>query len=341
MEKNELKIAQWWQVTAHDKILCTLCPRYCKIGPGQHGFCFVRKNIDGKLYSIGYGRPSGFALDPIEKKPLFHFLPGSVILSFGTAGCNLGCQFCQNWTTSKAHLTEVNALFASPDDVVALARRHQAPSIAITYNEPTIIGEYVKDLAKLARAEGIHSVMVTNGYIDKQARKEVYQDVAAANVDLKGFTERFYRKLTFSRLAEVLDTLVWLKNETEVWLEITTLLIPGENDSADEIGQLCEWILAHLGAEVPLHFSAFHPDYKMLNVPRTPLATLTRARKIALAAGIQYCYLGNIQEADGQTTFCPSCHTELIRRDWHTIISNQLKSGRCGHCGAKIAGVGL
>lgn len=341
MEINELKIARWWQEGARDKIRCTLCPRYCKIGPGQHGFCFVRKNIDGKLYSIGYGRPTGFALDPIEKKPLFHFLPGSTILSFGTAGCNLGCQFCQNWTTSKAQLNEVNAIFASPEDVVALAQRHHAPSIAITYNEPTIIGEYVADIAKLAKAEGIHSVMVTNGYIDKEARKQVYQDIAAANVDLKGFTEQFYRKLTFSHLADVLDTLVWLKNETAVWFEITTLLIPGENDSDDEIRRLCDWILAHLGAEIPLHFSAFHPDYKMLNTPRTPPATLLQARKIAIAAGIKHCYLGNIQDSDGQTTFCPHCHTELIRRGWQTIKSSQLKSGCCGRCGAKIAGFWL
>lgn len=338
MQANELKVARWWHAGAHGKIVCTLCPRYCKIGSGQHGFCFVRRNIDGILFSIGYGRPTGFAMDPIEKKPLFHFLPGSSILSFGTAGCNLGCRFCQNWTTSKAHLNDLNALYASPEEVVALARHYHSPSIAITYNEPTIIGEFVIDIARLARAEGIHSVMVTNGYIDKQARKEVYQHIDAANVDLKGFTEQFYRRLTFSRLADVLDTLVWLKNETDVWLEITTLLIPNENDSVEEIHRQCDWILKNLGDEVPLHFSAFHPDFKMLDKPRTPPATLAMARKIAVSAGIKYCYLGNIHINDGQTTLCPQCQTVLIRRDWHTVISRQLKNGQCVHCGAKIAG---
>ncbi|MCK5034085.1 MAG: AmmeMemoRadiSam system radical SAM enzyme, partial [Calditrichia bacterium] len=260
---SNYKLAQWWEPTDSGKLLCTLCPRYCKIGEGQAGFCFIRQNIDGKLYSIGYGRPTGFAIDPIEKKPLHHFYPGSGILSFGTAGCNLGCKFCQNWSMSKAKIDDLKALHVSPEDVVKLAKKNNVSSIAYTYNDPTIFGEFVIDISKLARDEGISSVMVTAGYIDKNARKDVYKYIDAANVDLKAFSEVFYRKLTLSDLNDVLDTLLWLKNETEVWLEITTLLIPDENDSESEIKQMCEWILANIGDSVPLHFTAFHPDFKM------------------------------------------------------------------------------
>jgi len=236
-------LAKWWEPTDNQKILCTLCPRYCKIGDGQPGFCYIRQNHGGKLYTIGYGKPTGFAIDPIEKKPLNHFLPGTSILSFGTAGCNLGCKFCQNWSMSKAKLDDMNSLTVSPKGVVELAKSYDTPSIAFTYNDPTIFGEYVIDISKIAREEGIKSVMVTAGYIDKEARKDVYKYVDAANVDLKGFTERFYWKNTISHLDDVLDTLVWLKNETEVWFEITTLLIPDENDSPEEIKQECDWIL--------------------------------------------------------------------------------------------------
>lgn len=331
--------ALWWQETDHDRLLCTLCPRYCKIGEGQSGFCYIRKNIDGKLYSLGYGRPTGFAIDPIEKKPLNHFLPGTGILSFGTAGCNLGCKFCQNWTMSKAHLDEVNSLYASPEQVVELARKHQVPSIAYTYNDPIIFGEYVVDISRLAREEHIRSVMVTNGYIDPEARKDVFRFVDAANVDLKAFTERFYSKLTLSHLAPVLDTLKWLVHETDVWLEITTLLIPGENDSDEEIKQMIGWILSNLGADVPIHFTAFHPSFRMLDHPPTPHSTLTRARKIALDAGIHFCYVGNVRDVPGQTTFCPNCHAALIERDWHSIYTNNIKEGHCAKCGQKIPGV--
>jgi pyruvate formate lyase activating enzyme len=228
LERNidELIPAKWWEPIDKNKILCTLCPRYCKIGEGQPGFCYIRQNHKGKLYTIGYGRPTGFAIDPIEKKPLNHFYPGTSILSFGTAGCNLGCKFCQNWSISKAKLDDSNSIDSSPEDVVNLAKQYKVPSIAYTYNDPTIFGEYVIDISKIAREEGINSVMVTAGYIDKNARKDVYKYIDAANVDLKGFTERFYNKLTFSSLKDVLDTLIWLKNETDIWFEITTLLIP-------------------------------------------------------------------------------------------------------------------
>jgi pyruvate formate lyase activating enzyme len=331
--------ARWWQKTDTSKILCTLCPRYCKIGPGQSGFCYIRQNVDGTLVTAGYGHPTGFAVDPIEKKPLNHFLPGTGILSFGTAGCNLGCKFCQNWSMSKAKLDERHALSVSPAEVVALAQRYGTPSIAYTYNDPVIFGEYVIDISRLAREAGIKSVMVTNGYIDKEARKEVYACVDAANVDLKAFNERFYHKLTFAHLADVLDTLRWLKHETPVWFEITTLLIPAENDSADELKRMCDWILSNLGDSVPLHFTAFHPDFKMLDRPPTPASTLRQARSLALAAGIKYCYLGNVLDREGQTTCCPQCKKPLIERDWHSVVKKNMKEDKCGYCGTIIPGV--
>lgn len=339
MQSHGYHIAKWWETAANEKLLCTLCPRYCTIGEGQAGFCFIRQNINGKLYSIGYGRPTGFAIDPIEKKPLNHFLPCSEILSFGTAGCNLGCKFCQNWSTSKARIDSTNSIYATPEEVVDLALRYNTPSIAYTYNDPVIFGEYVIDISRIARKEGIKNVLVTAGYIDKEARKEVYKYVDAANVDLKAFTETFYHKLTFSHLDDVLDTLKWIKHETEVWLEITNLIIPGENDNEEEIKQMCEWIVNNLGDEVPLHFTAFHPDFKMRDKPSTPITTLRQAREIAKRIGIKYCYLGNVHDPDGQTTYCPSCNSPVIKRDWHSVLQNNLRKGKCKICGNKIAGI--
>jgi len=335
----KLKLAKWWEELPNGKILCTLCPRYCTIGNGQKGFCYIRENIDNKLYSTGYGRPTGFAVDPIEKKPLSHFLPGTNVLSFGTAGCNLGCKFCQNWTTSKSKIDEINSLYASPEEVVQLANKYNTPSIAYTYNDPTIFGEYVIDISKIAREQNIKNVMVTAGYIDKNARKDVYKYIDAANVDLKAFTEMFYHQLTFSHLDDVLDTLLWIKNETDVWLEITTLLIPGENDSQDEINQLCNWIVTNLGEDVPLHFTAFHPDFKMKDRSRTPLLTLDMARNIAIKEGINYCYVGNVHSIEGQTTYCPTCNEPVIIRDWHSVLDIKMKDDKCNNCGKKIAGV--
>lgn len=332
------KEALWWETQDNGKILCTLCPRYCTIGEGQKGFCFIRENINGKLYSIGYGRPTGFAVDPVEKKPLSHFYPGTDILSFGTAGCNLGCKFCQNWTTSKSKYDELRSVEASPEDVIKIAKKYNTPSIAFTYNDPTIFGEYVIDISKLAREEGINSVMVTAGYIDKEARKDVYKYIDAANVDLKAFTEQFYHKITFSHLNDVLDTLYWLKHETDIWFEITTLLIPDENDSQEEIQQMCDWILENLGDQVPIHFTAFHPDFKMLDKTRTPTSTLNMARTIALNSGIKYVYVGNVHSLEGQTTYCPNCNEPLIIRDWHSVIDIKLKDGKCWKCSSVIAG---
>jgi pyruvate formate lyase activating enzyme len=341
MEKTQNKTAQWWKKKENGKILCTLCPRYCEIGEGQRGFCFIRQNIKGELYSAGYGRPTGFAVDPIEKKPLNHFYPGSQILSFGTAGCNLGCKFCQNWSISKATLEDAHAMFASPEDVVALARKYRVDSIAYTYNDPVIFGEYVIDISRITREEGMKSVMVTAGYIDKETRKDVFKYIDAANVDLKAFTETFYHKITYSHLDDVLDTLKWIKNETGIWLEITTLLISGMNDSDNEIAKMCDWIVNHLGDSVPLHFTAFHPDFKMRDVPHTTASTLNRARKIALANGIKYCYVGNVHDMEGQTTYCPGCQYKLIGRDWHTLIFNKVVDGKCPCCNTFIEGEGL
>ncbi len=335
----QMKLAKWWKPAEKNKILCTLCPRYCKMSEGQPGFCYIRQNHGGKLYTLGYGRPTGFALDPIEKKPLNHFLPGTSVLSFGTAGCNLGCKFCQNWSISKAKLDDSNSLDYSPEEVVILAKKYSSPSIAYTYNDPTIFGEYVIDISRIAREEGIRNVLVTAGYIDKEARKEVYRFADAANVDLKGFTERFYNKITFSSLKDVLDTLVWLKTETDIWFEITTLLIPGENDSPEEIKRESEWIVENLGDSVPLHFTAFHPDFRMMDKQPTPSATLKCARKIGLESGIKFVYIGNVHDTEGQTTFCPNCGAPLIKRDWHSVLMNNLGNGECGNCGTKIPGV--
>lgn len=334
---QDMKEALWWETQEDGRILCTLCPRYCRIGKNQPGFCYIRKNIDGKLYSLGYGKSAGFAIDPIEKKPLNHFLPGTEILSFGTAGCNLGCRFCQNWSISKAKLDDAQSLSASPESVVELALRHRVPSLAFTYNDPVIWGEFVIDISRLARESGIKSVMVTAGYITPEARPQVYRYIDAANVDLKAFTEQFYRKLTFSHLDPVLDTLKWLKNETDIWFEITNLIIPGENDDPEETRRLCNWVLDNLGDEVPLHFTAFHPDFKMVDTPRTPESTVQRARQIALSAGVKYCYVGNVFDEEGQTTYCSGCGRALIRRSWHEILEYHLVNDHCA-CGQKIPG---
>jgi pyruvate formate lyase activating enzyme len=333
-----MREASWWHAEEDGRILCTLCPRYCRMGDGQAGFCYIRKNIGGKLYSLGYGTSTGFAIDPIEKKPLNHFLPGSRVLSFGTAGCNLGCRFCQNWSISKAKLDDAQSASATPEKIVRLAQRYRVPSIAFTYNDPVIWGEFVIDISRLAREAGLKSVMVTAGYITPEARPEVYRYIDAANVDLKAFSERFYRKITFSHLDPVLGTLKWLKHETNIWLEITNLMIPGENDDPGEIQRLCDWVVENLGDSVPLHFTAFHPDFKMIDRSRTPAATLKRARRSALAAGVKFCYVGNVFDEEGQTTYCPSCKKILIRRSWHDLTRYDLAGDRCA-CGAKIAGV--
>lgn len=337
---QDMHVARWWEPDDTGRLLCTLCPRFCHIGEGQAGFCYVRQNVGGTLYTTAYGRSTGFAIDPIEKKPLSHFLPGSPILSFGTAGCNLGCRFCQNWHISKAKLVEKESHAASPEQVVELALRHGCPSIAMTYNDPTIFGEYVIDISRVARERGIRSVLVTAGYITPEARQEVYRLIDAANVDLKAFSETFYHKVTFSHLEPVLDTLRWLKHETDIWFELTNLMIPGANDDWDETRRMCDWIVSHLGPDVPIHFTAFHPDFKMQDIPRTPPETLSRARRIAQSAGIHHVYVGNVHDRSAQSTYCPHCQGVLIERDWHRVLGLRIdRAGRCPDCQKVLAGV--
>lgn len=331
--------ARFWQREEDGRILCRLCPRDCRLAEGQAGFCFVRRNEGGRLVSLAFGRPNGFAVDPIEKKPLSHFLPGTGILSFGTAGCNLGCRFCQNWDLSKTRIEDLRTVEASPSQIAALAEREGCPSIAYTYNDPIIFAEFVIDTAREARARGIRNVLVTNGYVTPEARGELFGDIDAANVDLKAFTEDFYHRYAAGHLDPVLDTLLWLRRETEVWLEITTLLIPGLNDGADEIRAASAWIRQHLGPDVPLHFTAFHPSFRMLDRPPTPPATLTRARQIAREAGLRHVYTGNVHDPEGQTTWCPGCGAPVIERDWHSVRRIRLDAGACATCRTPIAGV--
>lgn len=316
-----------------------ICPRHCKLSEGQRGFCFVRACRNGKIVLTTYGRSSGFCVDPIEKKPLFHFLPGTPVLSFGTAGCNLGCKFCQNWDISRSRETETLADAASPDAIAKTAKKLGCRSVAFTYNEPHIFHEYAIDTAKACRKLGIKTVAVTAGYVCAEPRKEFYEWMDAANVDLKGFTEAFYKKYTDSSLAPVLETLVYLKKETPVWLELTTLLIPGLNDHPEEIETLTAWVVKNLGPSVPLHFTAFHPAYRMTDIPPTPLATLRKAREIALAAGIRYCYTGNVEDPESEKTLCHSCGKTLIGREGYELTEWNLKEGKCNSCNATCAGV--
>jgi pyruvate formate lyase activating enzyme len=330
--------ARWWQTLPDGRIHCYLCPRHCHIGEGQRGFCYIRENVAGELVQNAYGRPAALAIDPIEKKPLFHFHPGSPILSLGTAGCNLGCQFCQNFDISKARSVQQSSSHMSPQEVVDLAIAHGSPAIAFTYNEPTIWAEFVIDIARAAHLAGLNTVMVSNGYITREAFFEVYEHIDAANIDLKGFSEDFYAKVTLSHLAPVLDVLRWLRRETSVWFELTNLIIPGLNDAPAETGELCDWILGELGDDVPLHFTAFHPDFKMLDRAPTPPETIHRARLIARERGVKFAYEGNIVTREGGNTTCPGCGRILIRRSWHRVEHCEVVHGRCPHCNATIAG---
>lgn len=330
---------QWWHRLDDGRIQCDLCPRLCKLKTGQRGFCFVRQARHEGMALTSYGRASGFCIDPIEKKPLNHFYPGTSVLSFGTAGCNLGCRFCQNWDISKAQEADRLSDWASPKVVAEAALQANCKSIAFTYNDPVIFAEYAIDCAKVAHRQGLKTVAVSAGYIMPAARQEFFAHIDAANIDLKAFTQHFYQKLCFANLAPVLDTLRWLKQETTVWFEITTLLIPGHNDSQDEVEQLCTWVLENLGPDVPLHFTAFHPDFKMMDVPRTPPATLTRARRQALGLGMRYVYTGNVHDAAGQSTFCAACGHTLIERNWYELgLWNITPDACCQLCGAPVKG---
>jgi pyruvate formate lyase activating enzyme len=330
---------RWWHRLDDGRIQCDLCPRDCRLHEGQRGACFVRRMVDGEMLLTTYGRSSGFCIDPIEKKPLNHFYPGSSVFSFGTAGCNLACKFCQNWDISKSREMDTLMDAASPETIARVAQRHGCRSVAFTYNDPVIFAEYAMDAADACHALGIATVAVTAGYMHDAPRREFYAKMDAANVDLKAFTDDFYVKLCGAHLQPVLDTLAYLKHETDVWFEITTLLIPGRNDSDAELTELAKWVAKELGPDVPLHFSAFHPDYKLTDLPPTPPATLTRARRIALDQGLHYVYTGNVHDTTGGSTFCPACGKPVIVRDWYEIGAYHLTpDGRCGHCGGAIAG---
>ena len=331
--------ARWWQTLADGRVECDLCPRECTLHEGQRGFCFVRQRQGDQLVLTTYGRSSGFCLDPIEKKPLHHFHPGTSVLSFGTAGCNLGCKFCQNWDLSKSSEMDTLADEASPQAIANAAARAGAKSVAYTYNDPTIFAEYAIDVAQACREVGICNVAVTAGYIHQDPRRELYAQMDAANVDLKAFNEDFYWKLTGAHLEPVKDTLRYLVHETQVWTEITTLLIPGHNDSDAELEALTRFVVEELGPDVPLHFSAFHPDYKMKDVPPTPPETLRRARRIGLQAGLHYVYTGNIHDPEGDATCCPGCGQVVIARDWYRLDAYRLDpSGHCQDCGTLVPG---
>ncbi len=330
---------RYWHMLADGRMQCDLCPRDCKLHEGQRGACFVRQRIGEQMILTTYGRSSGFCIDPIEKKPLNHFYPGSSVFSFGTAGCNLACKFCQNWDISKSRDMDRLMDEASPETIARIAKEHDCQSVAFTYNDPVIFAEYAMDTADACHALGIKTVAVTAGYMHEQARRDFYARMDAANIDLKAFTEDFYFKLSGGHLQPVLDTLAYVHHETDCWLEITTLLIPGHNDSDQEITGLTQWVAKELGPDVPLHFSAFHPDYKMLDVPATPTATLTRARKIAMDAGLNYVYTGNVHDEAGGSTYCPGCKKMVIQRDWYDIRAYHVTAeGRCEFCQHPIAG---
>jgi len=336
-------VGRWWHLLEDGRLQCDLCPRDCRLHEGQRGLCFVRMRGEGALRDslllTTYGRSSGFCVDPIEKKPLNQFYPGTSVLSFGTAGCNLTCKFCQNWDISKSREFDRLTDQASPEVIARAAVELGCRSVAFTYNDPVIFAEYAMDVADACHAQGVKAVAVTAGYMRDPARQAFYAKMDAANVDLKGFSEDFYVKLTGAHLQPVLDTLVYLKRETGVWLEITTLLIPGHNDSDAELEAECRWLMQELGPDVPLHFSAFHPDWKMPDVPPTPPETLTRARDIARRAGLNYVYTGNVHDIEGGATVCPHCHNAVIARDWYRILNYRVgKDGRCLECGGAIAG---
>ena len=331
--------SRYWHRLRDGRVQCDLCPRACRLHEGQRGFCFVRACEGGEVVLTSYGRSSGFCVDPIEKKPLNHFLPGSAVLSFGTAGCNLACRFCQNWDISKSRETDTLADAASPDAIAAAAEARGCRSVAFTYNDPVIFLEYALDTADACRARGIKSVAVTAGYVRAEPRRDFFARMDAANIDLKGFTEAFYRRVCGGHLRPVLETLEYVARETGVWLELTTLVVPGHNDSDEELDAMTRWVVARLGPDVPMHFTAFHPDYRMRDVPPTPPETLRRARRIALANGVRHAYTGNVLDPEGQSTSCHACGALLVERDCYRIGAYRLTESRCPDCGTPAPGV--
>ncbi|MBF0425686.1 MAG: AmmeMemoRadiSam system radical SAM enzyme [Magnetococcales bacterium] len=330
---------QHWQRLADGRVQCDVCPRACRLREGQRGLCFVRARVADQVVMTSYGRSYGFCIDPIEKKPLYHFYPGSAILSFGTAGCNLACKFCQNWHMSRSRALDGQMVVATPERLIEAARRLGCRSLAYTYNDPVVFMEYALDVAQAGHAHGLHSVAVTAGYMQEAAREAFYRHMDAANVDLKAFSDRFYRRLCGGFLQPVLETLLYIRQKTNVWLEITTLLIPEENDSDAELEALTQWIVEHLGPETPLHFSAFHPTYRLQGRPQTPAATLMRARRIGRKNGLHHVYTGNLRDPEGGSTYCSRCHRPLVARDGYALLGWGLNErGGCAGCGTACAG---
>lgn len=331
---------RYWHALDDGRVQCDVCPRACKLHADQRGLCYVRGRQDDAIVLYSYGRSSGFCIDPIEKKPLNHFLPGTPVLSFGTAGCNLACKFCQNWDISKSRQMDTLADSAMPGQLAQTAQRLGCASVAFTYNDPVVFHEYAIDTAQACAALGIKSVAVTAGYMCEKPREEFFRHMDAANVDLKAFSEDFYRRLCGAELAVVKDSLLYIHQETDTWLEITTLLIPGENDSDAELHAMCQWLAANLGPQVPLHFTAFHPDWKLKHLPATPASSLHRARQIAQSYGLHYVYTGNLHDKAGASTWCPGCGQCLLERDWYQLGECRLTDdGHCRHCGYAVAGV--
>ncbi|MGB3953708.1 MAG: AmmeMemoRadiSam system radical SAM enzyme [Brooklawnia sp.] len=331
--------ARYWHRLDDGRIQCDLCPRECRLRPGQRGFCFVRANEDDKLVLTTYGRSSGFCVDPVEKKPLNHFLPGSTVLSFGTAGCNLACKFCQNWDISTSREMERLADEASPEQIAAAAVQQRCTGVAYTYNDPVIFAEYAIDTAIACRARGLANIAVTAGYVNPECRADFFAVMDGVNIDLKGFSDTFYQQVTGARLRPVLDTISYVVHQTDAWVELTTLLIPGYNDATSDLRAMCRWVYEELGPDVPMHFTAFHPDHRMRHVPATPPRTLVRARLIAMEVGMRYVYTGNIHDPEGGTTFCPNCATPVIQRDRYLIEAYHLDGhGACAVRGTTIPG---
>jgi len=331
---------RYWHKLEDGRVQCDVCPRECKLQEGQRGFCFVRANQGDEIVLTSYGLSSGFCVDPIEKKPLSHFLPGTSVLSFGTAGCNLGCKFCQNWDMSKSREIATLADRASPEQLALKAQELGCRSVAFTYNDPVVFMEYADDVADACREQGIQSVAVTAGYMCPEPRREFYSHMDAVDIDFKGFSEEFYSKICSAHLQEVKETLIYVKQETDVWLEITTLLIPGENDSDQELQEMSAWVVENLGPDVPWHFSAFHPDWKMKEVPATPPSTLRKARDIARASGVRHVYVGNVHDEEADSTYCHGCGKRLIGRDWYELTEWNLTAvGACPDCGTALPGV--
>ena len=339
MGRDAITNTDYWSRLPDGRIQCDVCPRSCRLGEGQRGLCFVRARTDDRIVLTSYGRSSGFCVDPIEKKPLNHFLPGTPVLSFGTAGCNLTCKFCQNWDISKSREMETLAHRGGAEQVALAAERLGCRSVAFTYNDPVIFLEYARDVAAACHQRGVRTVAVTAGYVNPAPRAELFSFIDAVNVDLKAYDDAFYRRVCGGQLAPVLETLRYLRHETDVWLEITNLVIAGYNDSDQQLRTMCDWIVKELGPDVPLHLSAFHPSYKMRHVPPTAPSTLRRARAIAKSAGIGHVYLGNVRDREGDTTFCADCGATLIERQGYELRRWHLVDGRCPDCRAVCPGV--